>query len=579
VLPDLSPTDKKILEIFRIFGIPCYGDHGQIEKHQLFPNASPGDHLEIDFVAMVGEVGLFIEATAQARDNRVKIKKFVAQTKEFLGSTVSPKKKMKLLKGIPASKRGDFAKLTRWIHVYFGTSNELIEDTINDKVCPNDNLKVFNYEHIQYLRFLARRIGKFGKYELLNRLDIQPSEVRDRLRKQSTQAIPLKNRKISQTTGLVDLYVFAFPVLDLLKVARVVRYGSLNSWTPELGTRSYQRILSRDKLEAIQGLLNAMKEKATFPNAITAILSTDCNPTTAGGETTIEIPLRYGSIEVIDGQHRLFAYAKTTLSEEALSKAQLIVVGLRFDDSSSSKLTKWSAKTFVEINKSQTKVPKDLILLIENSVMGERTPEALGARVLIELNRQTLTPLYNVFRTRPFQVKNRVGGPPVKIVTVVNDLANLLDERNNNNPQRQSVYDTFTPLAWNALKSGHETSILGECKKLLNQYFKQVSTIFSSDWSSKRSIIFTSNYIAAFCRLLITFREQNYDLRTMKRKIEAMPAAIQARIISTGRGLGPSGELFWKENSVATGVLQAPILGPRSSSIQIHEFLKTAAGM
>ncbi len=575
----MSPTDKKVLEIFKTFKIPCYGDHGQIRKRELFPNANPGDHLELDLVALVGEVGLLIEATSKTQDNRAKIRRFVAQAKDFVTSTIPWERKIRLLRGIPASRRDDFANLTRWIFVYFGMSNELIEDTLDDRVCPNDDLKVFNNEHFQYLKFLSDRIGKYGKYELLSRLDIKPHEVGDVSRRQSARAIRLMRRKISRTTGLVDLYVFALPVIDLLKVGRVVRYGSLKSWTPELGTSSYQRILSPKKLNAIQGFLNASREKATFPNAITAVLSPECRPTTSGEEVTLDIPLRYGSIEVIDGQHRLFAFAKTRLHDDTLAEAQLIVVGLHFKDSSVGKLTKWSAKTFVEINKSQTKVPKDLILLIENSVMGENTPEALGARALIELNMQTATPLYNVFRARPFQTKNRVGGSPVKIVTVVNELAPLLDKTNKDDRQRKPVYNTFTPGAWRALERGRETLILSECKKLLNQFFREVSTVFSNDWSSRRSMIFTSNYIAAFCRLLITFREQNFSLSVMAGKIAAMPAFIQTRIINSGRSLGPNGELLWKQNALATANQQAPIPGLRSSSIEIHELLKAAAGV
>jgi len=227
---------------------------------------------------------------------------------------------------------------------------------------------------------------------------------------------------------LVDLYVFKMQVPDLLKISRVVRYGSLESWVPEIGTSAYQRLLNPNKLKGIRDFLKSERGRSSFPNAITVVLSKDVHVEGSEDDCRLKIPLQYGSIEVIDGQHRLFAFAKSGLSYNELKKAKLIVIGVKFRDSSDKKRQQWCAKTFIEINRSQTKVPTELIQLIANSVMGERTPTALAARVLVELNIET-SALKNVFYTRPFQKANRAGGRPVRIVTVANELSPLLDNR------------------------------------------------------------------------------------------------------------------------------------------------------
>jgi hypothetical protein len=209
--------------------------------------------------------------------------------------------------------------------------------------------------------------------------------------------------------------------------------------------------------------------------------------------------------------------------------------------------------------------------------MGDRTSRALAARVLVELNSQ-IGPLHNVFRTRPFQKRNRVDGRPVKLVTVVDELKALLDVGNAKRTNKINVYGSFTTGAWRSLSRGHDKRILTESKKLVSQYFGMVSATFDKDWHSKDSLIFTSKYLAAFCRLLVSFRARNYNMAKIGVCLDGTRNRI-ARYLQANRKLpGPRGELLWKNYASLATSTGTTLLPPARGSLEdIYNFLKKKA--
>ena len=572
----MTELDDNVKEIFETFKIPCYGNHGQITKRSLgYNTARPGEHLELDFVARINRVGLILEVTAEKRNQRREMRKFVDHCQEFVKAPIGMREKIRLLCGIPRRARQDFETITEWRYVYIGTSEEIIQLQLDETAFPGQPLCVLNREHYEYLRFLCDRLGEFGKYEFVKGLDISPQEAGETATEIRVDTISLIGRKISKGMDLVDLYAFETNVSHLLKVARVVRYGSLESWVPEIGTEAYQRLLSPDKLRRIREFLKKERGKSSFPNAITVVLSPNVRPAETGNVRKLVIPLEYGSIEVIDGQHRLFAFAKCGLRSDQLEEAKLLVIGVRFRDYSVKKQQQWSARTFIEINRSQTKVPTELIQLIANSVMGETTPTALAARVLVNLNLKR-GPLGNVFHTRPFQKLNRVGGRPVRLVTVTEELASLLDLKNSEQTETLGIYRTFSDEAWRALERGRPDKIISECQRVVNEYFGWVSNIFRADWNSKDSLVFTSKYMAALCKILIEFKKRGFGTSRIRNRLNQTKTNIESYLRNNGKTLGSKGEILWKENAAIPGITSG-LPSARGSFSEIYEFLSKQA--
>ncbi len=542
----LTKLDKSVKSIFDTFKIDCFGDHGQIKKVDLGYTQLIGDHLEFDFVARINRIGLIIEVTGQANDNREKVRKFIDNCQEFIGSTTSLPDKIKLLKGIPARKRRAFHNIKEWKFVYLSTSEEIIKKNLTESEFPNSPLIILNREHYEYLKFLSNRLGEFGKYEFLNKLSISSSDAGESKTIVKEHVLMLSGRKISEGMTSVDLFVFTLQVSNMLKISRVIRYGSLEAWSPEIGTTAYQRLLNPEKLKKIRLFLKEGRGLASFPNAVIVVLSSKVSLTSS--EKELLIPLEYGSLEVIDGQHRLFAYAKSGLKAQQLDEARLIVIGLRFQNCPENLKQRWAAKAFVEINRSQTKVPTELIQLIANSVMGEKTPSALAARAIVELNIKS-GPLNNVFSTRPFLRKNRVKGRPVRLVTVTKEIEILFDKRNINDAFKKGLFESFPEEAWSSYAKGKPEKILDEVKSLLDKYFGFVSKIFTEDWGSNESMIFTSKYLAAFCRLLIECKKRKMNDSEIQEALKLMKRKIDDYQTKNRRSKGPNKEVLWFTNS------------------------------
>ncbi|MEM2857072.1 MAG: DGQHR domain-containing protein [Candidatus Nitrosocaldaceae archaeon] len=528
---------NKIIDILRIFEIDCYNtEHKPIRTKN-------GNDLEFDIIGHIGDkYGLIIEVTEQKKDNKTKIEKFMTKCRAFLD--ILPKENLTDLfqnLGIPTTRVNDFSNIVRngeWRFIYIGLGDELLSNK-NLGQTRREQLYIFNKEHYNYLLFLKDRLGRYGRYELLHALNIS-LDMSYIIR---VHAIKYANRHISRNIGYVDLYVFLIPVKDLLKMARVARYGSLDSWIPEIGT-NYQRLLSPEKLKKIKEFLD--KGKPTFPNAITVVLNCKYTENKIDNDIVeLQIPIQYSSIEVIDGQHRLFAFSQI---DNITEDDKLITVGLKFKTEKDEEIQQWSARTFVEINREQTKVPTELIYLIQYNSMGESTPEALAARILIELNNKKDGPLERVFHTRPFMTTNKVGGKPVRIVTIVKELKELF------NPAYKEI------LANYKINENKEYTDLEKGKVLIERYFSLLKQIFKEDWGSKDSLIFTTKYIAAFCRLFIEFKcKQRLDDEEINRRLENLRDKLQS-----------SNKIYFKKGNERI----PQVGGTKSSNVQaIYKFL------
>jgi DGQHR domain-containing protein len=528
----MTRLDDVVYRLFKDSGIACYDVRShQIQQARLGYDSSSGEHLEFDFLCKIGKVGLIIESTSQKRKQRTEITKFGRHCSAFINSKVELDKRLRLF-GLQKAAREEFGDVEKWKAVYIGTSEELIGQRFSPPTTPGVKCTVLNVEHLEYLKFLVERIGNYAKSELLNILEISPHDANEDIENIEIEPIRILNRKISKGMGSVDLYIFTACVANLLKIARVVRYGSPKEPVPELGTEAYQRLLSQDKLGKIQAFINKEKKHTAFPNAITIVLSKLQRHPEQDDKWLI--PIEYGSVEVIDGQHRLFAFARSKLTENQLRAIRLTVVGIKFRDET--RRRQFAARAFVEINREQTKVPTELVTLIANRVMGETSPVAIAGRVLIDLN-IGVGPLANVFKTRPFITKNRVGLRPVRMVTVTNELSHLF-----------GLQGVFSVSVVQPLGKEKARKIISEGRGIVNRYFSDVSTIFDKDWKSSESLLLSAKYLSAFCFLLVDFKRQRRGDESIRNSLTRLQKNISRHIQRSRTPVGPNGELLHNAN-------------------------------
>ncbi len=512
--------EKQVLRTLQDMGIESYGFHGQIPLQALHPGSQPGGHLEIDIVCLVGNICILIETTTEKNNNSEKIKKFIRHCDLVVDSPLNKRELFSLFDGIPKEKLINFTGISGWYYLYIGKSSELITEHISsDRYPDTDRLHIFNEENWEYFKILERTIKTAARYEFLASIGIKPSDVGDTSvggTELSKPFLELTNKILfsGQSDVLANLFVVTFKPNELLRIARVLRYqGQPMAISSESATNQqnggYQRILVPDKLKKIREFIGN-NSKVAFPTNLTLVLSNECEKR---GEN-LHIPSKYASIDVIDGQHRLFAYALS--SEQIREEARLIATAIKFNTDDTEKINQYAARTFITINSQQTKVKQNLLYLISYDVLGDTSPESIAAKILKECDSRKR--LSRIFALSAFIKKNRFGQQPIRIISIVKELARIFKSEN-----LEAIRST----------SGSEARELGESEELiqigvqlLEKYFYQVKNIFSDDWGKADSLLMCANYIGAFLRLLETFVKSKFTVNQIQQELNQIKLNI-----------------------------------------------------
>ena len=127
---------------------------------------------------------------------------------------------------------------------------------------------------------------------------------------------------------------------------------------------NYQRLIKKTKVNAIKKFIK--QERGIFPTNIIISIESDKHDFKTSGKAindiqhgTLSLPRHYQSVNVIDGQHRLFAYDGL---EEADKDLIYVVAFDKMD-------LEEQIKTFIDINEKQTKVSPSLLWDLYPSIL------------------------------------------------------------------------------------------------------------------------------------------------------------------------------------------------------------------
>lgn len=515
--------EKQALKTLKGMGVKCYGEHSQIPLQAIYPGSQSGSHLEIDIVCLIGNICILVETTIETNNNSDKIKRFIRHCELVVDSPLSKRDLFSFFEGIPAEELINFTGISDWRYLYIGISPELITDDITPERYPEtERLHIFNEENWEYFKRLARAIEETAKYEFLDCVNITPSEIGDAAlggEILAKQCLELTNKTLfsGQSDVLADLFIATFKPKELLRIARVLRYqGQPLAISSEASNNQqsggYQRILIPDKLKKIREFVNN-DSKIAFPTNLTLVLNSECEVR----NSKLHIPSKYASIDVIDGQHRLFSYASS--SEQIQDEALLIATAIKFNTSNTQQINRYAAQTFITINSEQTKVKRDLIYLISYDVLDDKTPESIAAKILEMCDSKSNGILTGLFALRAFIKKNKLDQTPIPIISIVGELARIFKIENLRKIQ-SALCEQTSDL--NESEFPIQTG-----RQLLERYFSQVKYEFPNDWENVDSLLMCAKYIGAFIKLLETFiiedeltiQEMREELREIKQNI------------------------------------------------------------
>ncbi|WP_456459189.1 DGQHR domain-containing protein [Reichenbachiella sp.] len=542
-----------------------FSSPGQIPLTHLNPELEVGHHLEIDGLLRIHKTCILFEYTGQGGSFRDKIKKFNRSVHLFVEDEhLNLRDKLSLF-NVPENKLDDFDEIEEWKFVYFGTHPDFDLRNYRRTDFPDypfvrDRLYIFQPTQLEYIRQLTNLIGKYGKNELLATLEFTPvhmGEPDENLRLDFIKAD--KKYVVGNSETKADIYLIKFKIDQLLKMARVSRYEGLPFVLESSDTSdNYQRLLEDEKLKSIAEKFINNNKKKTFPNTITLALSSECEE--VRGTQKLSIPKKYSSIDIIDGQHRLFGYTRQEVDQLVRQDAEILATALKFDTTDQKVITKNAARVFCEINSTQAKVKKDLLYLIKYDVLEERNHIAAAGKIVLECDRRDGV-LAGMFRITSLRRRNRLNYPCISVVDIIEKEISVILTGDGTNDTKASGDHLKLIFNTEADFSTSPDDYIKGAIILLERYFSHIKSVFSKDWEKDAEThLLTEPYILALIRLL------RYRLFNMNETMDDIHDTLLALKTNIDHMTNPNSSPSFPVNS-------DQIPEPSESHIVISDFL------
>lgn len=234
-------------------------------------------------------------------------------------------------------------------------------------------IAVITDDDIAYFNRLTSLLKSAARYQFLGRY----------LRGEKVEGLRTQVSATKGWSGGDSFFNFLISPHDLLRVAYISHKSK--SSNNDFGT--YQRLVQPNRLKSIANFIDA---GGKFPTNIVINFKSDAlqfdTKETIGDTTigTLHLPGLYGSVWVIDGQHRLYGYAhaKRKAEEDKSVVSVLAFVNMDIID---------EIKMFVDINSQQVKVRAELVnQIIADLDIDDPDPRkrlsAVAARVALQLD-------------------------------------------------------------------------------------------------------------------------------------------------------------------------------------------------
>jgi len=273
-----------------------------------------------------------------------------------------------------------------------------------DTVLKNNisEISYFEYPTLMYFKSVSGAIKKSARFEIFNFLKLKNNQIGPAALSPAPttsnnyhgSVLPESHSNYKKGYKVVSFYVDPESLLTRSYVHRN------DGWNDSSGL--YQRMISNSKILSIRRYLND-SERVFINNIIvtlpesTKILddkSNTINPASISSTVpaTIQIPLEYNVVGIIDGQHRVFSYHEGGKFDEKISrlriKQNLLATGIIYPATAKPmEKTKFEANLFMEINSNQTSAKSDLKQAI-SLILNPFSSEAIAKAVLNKLNNQ-----------------------------------------------------------------------------------------------------------------------------------------------------------------------------------------------
>lgn len=357
----------------------------------------------------------------------------------------------------------------------FVFTNKPLSDR-NRSYASNRGIKVWTEKELRYYESVVKTIGRYAKYEIIHSFGLTTNEEA-----LTCNVLALKfNQPNSQSDA--ELFLFTITPENLLKTCVIYRKAQGDADT-------YQRMLKKKRLGSVGRFVN--KDNALLPPNIIVHLSDTVNwhsivtPAKDSNGNSINltrpndyelgilsIPMRYASMELIDGQHRLYGFVSAESDvRKNFNLVVLGIIGLSFET---------RRDMFVAINDNSRRMDANLVSYLkytDEEIACQKDPELMAIKTVVALNNKGL-----------FENKIRVLDVGKEKITL----------------KGFSGYDLRTLLGPRGLlRKYYPANQSQEYIHALTMYFSILKSLFKTEWKQPENyIIFTNRGISAFLKLL-----------------------------------------------------------------------------
>lgn len=519
--------EDKAQKLFESMGFTCINDLAQARLQDLDPKGSysEDEHLEFDLLIPIDNLCLIGEITGRKADIQKKYKRFRRHINLIKKISPLQEQQWKTL-GVCSDKIDRFCEIDELRFFFICTEVQRFDVDLS----PVPGIVVLYKKDWLLLNDYANAIGSYAKNHFLSKFDIpmKTSDTPLQLNKKEHNLFRTPNRRIvsGQSSHTSDVYNFEVDPYKLLNKAQVFRANDLPSLSGEV--QDYQRPLDKKKLSQIRSILKEI-DNFLFPNSILVILSKDCTFDKKEGKLTI--PDKYGAIEVIDGQHRLFSYADKAVEKKVTDKGKkpkIIVTAIMPKEKDQAKIRQFSARTFVEINTNQTKIRANHIDAIKYPILGIADARAIAAQVILRANEEKNTATYGLFDTY------QTGLGIIQATTIIGALKPMMNtatfsklcEAKSSSKEKQGYQNLFCQNGQNLAALMEPDNLIDAGRIALIRYFNLIKKVFPNDWpvrnEPKGSCLELAKVIAAFIKLFNVFVKEGLSWKQVEDELESI---------------------------------------------------------
>jgi len=402
-------------------------------------------------------------------------------------------------------------------------NKEFQEEEINNKKYKTNSLFIWDISLLKYFEIISNTTFKHCRYELFNFFDIKPNNIDEQGKLDDIDCT------LIEKTPNRTVVVFKMKADELLKRTFVLRYYG---WAG--AENGFQRILNEKKLREMRKYL--LEEEGGYPNNIIVIIPSDIEiKCLKDSNYKFNLPEKFDTLCIIDGQHRLFSFAQDQYSKwyeikgkttkkiqeedkkitELSKKMNFIITGVQFK-SEEEKKKNYPIKLFYEINTKQTKLSSEDVIDL-TSIIDRTLPESKANNIIKKLNKDG--PLINKIRTK-FYHEGRLYR------TTLIRYAGLL-EMFNPKAKTYSIFYKIYNKQKKIIKDYDEFCLelikiyLSSLKEALEDKYKAIANEIWEDTKKEKYYLMSVTSIGAFLRLLRHFMsEKDGDFEDIRKLIE-----------------------------------------------------------